>query len=165
MEFGAEIRQKISLSWIFTLFVGFVGYAHTLAQVCAGLAKGLYSPDVSGTPYSGPPMLVVPRSPVDELPLEPLSVPPLDVLGPGSVVAPTPYAGSGPGPVVGSTSVVVPDAVVVGVVLVDPAVIVAELAPVSSVSSSAGHAVRLRPISTAPAVRATTPPLRRLPPQ
>jgi hypothetical protein len=43
--------------------------------------------------------------------------------------------------------------IVVGSVLDEPAVIVAELAPVSSLSSSAGQPARLSPINTAPAVR------------
>lgn len=65
----------------------------------------------------------------------------------------------------GSAEVVVPDEVgpaepegSVPDALVDElVVIVAELAPVSSPSSSAGQAVRLRPISAAVAVRDTTP--------
>jgi hypothetical protein len=46
-----------------------------------------------------------------------------------------------------------------------PLVMLVVPAPVSSLSSSAGQAVRLRPIKTAPAVRTTAPrSLRRTPP-
>ncbi len=46
---------------------------------------------------------------------------------------------------------------VLDALLEDPVVTVAELAPVSSPSSSAGHAVRLSPMRAAVAVRDTTP--------
>ena len=60
----------------------------------------------------------------------------------------------------GSDEVVVSEDVegsVFDALLEDPLVIVAELAPVSTPSSSAGHAVRLRPMRAAVAVRDTTP--------
>ena len=50
-----------------------------------------------------------------------------------------------------------PDGSVLDALLEEPALIVAELAPVSSPSSSAAQALRLSPMRTAVAVRDTAP--------